>query len=173
MTNTETNTETNDTANPVVAEDIVKRDIMRELPCKLTDEQLLEVAINKAEAEAALEELESDFKDVKEEWSVRIAQSEKRIAEMGAELRTKEQKRVIKCYERFVAGTIEVVRSDTKEVVERRAANLSEAQRALPATDAKADAAKVQRDNGVAENDEGDVVPPEGDGKRNGKNKRK
>jgi hypothetical protein len=29
---------------------------------------------------------------------------------MGAELRTREQKRVIKCYERFVSGTIEVVR---------------------------------------------------------------
>jgi hypothetical protein len=36
-----------------------------------------------------------------------------------------------------------------------------------------ADAATTQRDSGVEEDDEGDVVAPAGDGKKNGKAKRK
>lgn len=179
--NTENTTNENETTTPpAVVEDIIKRDIMRELPCKLTDDSLLKVAIKKAEAEAELEEMRDDFKDVKDDWGTRISDAEKRIAEMGAQLRTKEERRVIKCYERFVSGTIEVVRDDTKQVIDRRAASLAEAQRSLPSRTKAEDneqaeaaaAAKAQRDNGVEEDDEGDVVPPAGDGKRGRKGKK-
>lgn len=185
--NTSIETATTDASVTTIAtvaptEDIIKRDIMRELPCKLDGEALLDIAIAKSEAEAKLEELQSDFSDAKDEWKARLEEVEKRIAVMGAELRLKEQKRVISCYERFVSGTVEVVRADTKEVVERRAANLFEASRSstrsksdeeAESAKASADAAKTQRDANVEEDDEGDVVAPEGDGKRNGKGKRK
>lgn len=180
--NTETSNENQNTA-PVTsiapAEDVVKRGIKRELPCKLTDQQELDIARRKAQAEAELEELQDDFNDVKEEWKTRLDEVEKRIAVMGAELRSGEQKRVIDCYERFVNGTIETVRSDNGMVIDRRAASLADTQRALPGTvkdeaaAQAADAAKAQRDSNVEEDEEGDVVAPAGDGKKNGKGKRK
>lgn len=164
-------------ANTSAAEDILKRGIKRELPCKLTDQEELEIARRKAAAEAELEEVQADFDDAKNEWKGRIEEVEKRIALMGAELRTGEQKRVIDCYERFVAGTIETVRSDNGMVIDRRAASLADTQRALPNVvreeqAQQADAAKTQRDANVEEDEEGDVVAPAGDGKKS-KGKRK
>lgn len=181
--NTETSNENTNAAPVAPAEDIVKRGIKRELPCKLTDHEELEIARRKATAEAELEELLEDFKDAKDEWGTRIDEVEKRIAIMGAELRTGEQKRVIECYERFKAGTIEVVRTDNGMVIDRRAASLGDTQRALPKVADEptpatsddegeaqaADAARTQRDAGVEEDDDGDVVAPAGDGKKNGK----
>jgi NifB/MoaA-like Fe-S oxidoreductase len=180
------NTETQNTvaavANISTTEDIVKRGIKRELPCKLTDQEELEIARRKASAEAELEEVQADFDDAKNEWKSRLEEVEKRIALMGAELRTGEQKRVIDCYERFVAGTIETVRTDNGMVIDRRAASLADTQRALPTVgrdeareeqEQAADAAKTQRDANVEEDDEGDVVAPAGEPKKNGRAKRK
>lgn len=172
---------------------IIATDIKRELPCKLDEQQLLEVAIDKAKAEAELDEIKDDFRDVKEQWNERIEEVEKRISQMGAELRTRERKRVVLCHERVVAETrmVEVVREDTLEVVDRRPANLFEAGKVLPQTkhldkddqhpddppdvdDAlAAAAAETQRAANVEETEDGDVVPPEGDGKRAKKSKRK
>ncbi len=160
-------------------QDIVNRDIKRELAVKLTNEDLLEIAIEKAQLEAQLEELETDFGDAKKEWAKRMEDVEKRIAVKGHELRSKEQKRVVDCFERFRAGLIETIRTDTYEVVETRAANLFEAAKAsgktLPTGEpaevdpdelAQRDAAKAQKDVGVAEDENGDVIPVEDDGSK-------
>ena len=176
---------------------ITATDIKRELPCKLTDTDLLEIAIDKAKAEGELDQIQDQFADVKREWGKRIEESEKRIAAMGSELRTRERKRVVICHERVVIATrmVEVVREDTYEVVDRRAANLFEAGKALPPTkhlDEKPeapskevdealaaaqaetrDAAQNQKATNVEETEDGDVTVPEGDGKRKSKKKAK
>jgi hypothetical protein len=176
---------------------IIATDIKRELPCKLTDAELLELAIAKTKTEAELDELRDEFRDVKSTWSDRIDDVEKRIAHMGSELRAGERKAVVICHERIDLATrmVEVVREDTLDVVDRRAANLFEAGKVLPhakrlddsppgeeppgVDDALAaaaaegrDAAATQKSVNVEENDEGDVVPPEGDGKRAKKSKK-
>jgi hypothetical protein len=160
--------------------DVIRDGIKLELPVRLTDAERLAIAEAKAEAESKLDDHRANLADIKREWGKREEEIEKRIAVMGAELRTREQKRVVVCYERWKAGQVEVVRRDldprdTASVVERRAANLAEAQRVMPDAepvaggDVLAQAAQMQRDAGVAENDEGDVVPiAEGDKKRRG-----
>ena len=181
----ETQQQTNNEQHKVTA-----TDIKRELPCKLTDSDLLEVAIDKAKAEGELDQIQDEFADVKRDWGKRIEECEKRIAQMGSELRLRERKRVVICHERVVLATrmVEVVREDTFEVVDRRAANLFEAGKVLPQTkridDKSAEdppevddalaaaAAETMKAAGVEETEDGDVVPPEGDGKKT-KNKRK
>jgi len=85
----------------------------------------------------------------------------KRIVDMGAALRERQERRVVVCYERWAHGQIEVVRRDidprdTASIVDRRPATIEESQRAIagltgappsPATDAqpKEPAAKQTR----------------------------
>lgn len=119
-----------------MTEDIHRRGIERELPCKLTNTDLLEVAISKAKAEAFLEEQEAKFEDVKREWSTSLKEIEKRISTMGSELRTRERRQPVECYERWRDGaTLEIVRSDTHEVIDVRTATLRDKQPNLPETD--------------------------------------
>lgn len=139
-----------------MTEDIHRRGIERELPCKLSNSQLLEIAISKANLEAHLEELEAKFEDVKREWTTQMKDVEKRISTMSGELRTREQRRVIECYERWRDGaTLEIVRTDTGEVIDVRVATLRDKQPNLPATDDEpAAAADVQ--TGFPEDDDED-----------------
>lgn len=152
--------------------DVLKKGIKRELPVRLTDIERLEIAEAKAKLEAELDEHRAEESDRRREASEREKEIEKRIAVMGAELRTREQRRVVICYERWEAGQVVIVRQDVdpvdaESVVERRAANLAEAQKVMPGAgqpakngDVLAEAAKMQRDAGIEEDDAGDVVPP-------------
>lgn len=141
------------------AEDIVKDNITRELACELNDRDVLTIARAKAKAEAELEELQEEIDDERTAQKARLEAVEKRIEIMGAEIRTGEQRRPVPCYERFVSGMIEVVRKDTSEVIDRRAASLVEAQKVMPMTDAPADDASTleqaaHKQRGFAEDDD-------------------
>lgn len=182
--NTEENTETTTTEAPPVTSKIIARNIKRELPSRLTDVQLLEVATNKADLEAELEETQDQFADNKREWSKRLEDIEKRIDHLGGEIRSRSRKSVVICHDRVDAITrmVETVREDTGEIVDRRVANLFEASQVMPQTQhTKGDAiaapgdeddegvdtsladaaAETQRAAGIEENDEGDVVVPD------------
>lgn len=171
---------------------IITRDIKRDLPCRLSDPQLVEVATDLAKVEVELNDVTDQFGDVKRDWNKRIEDIEKRKEHFSAQLLTRSRKSVVICHERVDAITrmVEVVREDTGEVVDRRVANLFEASKVLPATthiggddiaapgddDAKdeeleaaqAESTAAQRAANVEENDEGDVVPPEGEPKKKG-----
>lgn len=165
--------------------DVIREGIKRELPVRLTDAERLEIAEAKALAEAQLDEHSAEEADRRREATKRAEEIEKRIAVMGAELRTREQRRVVLCYERWKAGQVEVVRRDLDprdplSVVERRAANLAEAQRAIPdpdkldgGEDVLTQAARMQRDAGVHEDEDGDVVVPDAPAKGKRRSKRK
>lgn len=151
---------------------ITRKKIMLELPCPISDHELLNIARDKARHELELDEIAADFADVKRDWNGRVEAKEKHIAQLGAVIRTGEQKRPIACFERYVddgehKGKVETVRSDTQEVVERRVADLLEARNATPDAeppgdeDVLAQAARMQRAAGVEENEDGDVVVPE------------
>lgn len=177
------NTET--TAN-TVEKKIITKNIQRELSCKLTDAQLLEKATKKADLEAELESIEEQFSDVKGDWNKRIADQEKRIHALGTEIRERASRMPVTCHERFDSErkVIEIVREDTNEVVDTRYPNLFEANQhgpkvehvagdevAAPGDDASEDdaleaaqaeanaAAQNQQDQGIEENEDGDVVP--------------
>jgi hypothetical protein len=163
----------------VTAENIIKTKIKLELPCPLSERELLDRARQKSAAELELEQLEQAFADVKKQWATRLEIVEKKIGGLGRVIRDEAEQRVIECYERYVsdgahAGQVETVRTDTSTVVERRAANLLESRGAnVPESPEQADAARTQRDAGVEEDDEGDVVAPAGDGKRKPKSRKR
>lgn len=154
-----------------MTEDIHRTGIERELPCKLTNEQLLETAISKANAEAHRDELEAKLEDLKREKTTEIKEVEKRIDAMGAELRTRERKQLVECYERWRDGaTLEIVRSDTREVIDVRVATARDKQQPLPSGDEPADAAAQ---TGFPEDDEDDADDEEPAPKSKGKRSRK
>jgi hypothetical protein len=163
----------------VNTEDIHRTDIKRELPCRLSPDEMLDIAVRKSKLEGELEELEEEFSEEKRSWNKRLEELEGRIGVMRSELRTGEQRRVVTCFERWRGQLIEIVRDDTGEVVDTRASTLRDTQQTIPGTgdagddEQQADAARTQRAAGVEEDEEGDVVPPEssGSGKR-GKKKR-
>jgi hypothetical protein len=182
--NTEETTEATDNTPPPSPHKITARNIKRELPCKLTDAQLLEVATVKADLEAELDELQDQFADVKRDWGKRLEETEKRIDHLGGELRARARKSVVICHDRIDAVTrmVETIREDTGEVVDRRVANLFEAGQVLPQTQhTKGDeiaapgdedddsvddslaaaAADAQRAAGIEETEDGDVVARE------------
>lgn len=179
-------------------EDITTDDIKLELPCKLAPHELFDIAIRKTETELELEAEEARLDDIKAEFGDRMKGLEKKIAIMREQLHSREERRLVDCYERFVANTIERVRKDTREVFDRRAATMLDNQRRLPAVGSEPksksklavvpddgvpiDAPKEAHFNpvmtpeqaaNVEVSDDGDVVVPEGDGKRKRKSKSK
>lgn len=142
--------------------------IKRELPVKLSFEDMLDVAINKSKLEDEVEKKETDFGLVKDKHKTELGELEAKIAVLREHLRNGERRTVVECFERWKGNLLELVRTDTGDVVETRTATLKDTQADLPAmAAAQADAAKTQADAGVAEED-GDVVPIEG-----GKQKRR
>lgn len=143
-----------------MTKEIHRTGIERELPCKLTTPELLEIAISKANAEEYLEEQQAKLEDLKREHGNAIKETEKNIARMGQELRTREQRRPVECFERWRdGGTLEVVRSDTGEVIDVRVATLRDKQGELPTDSEPAPATDAQ--TGFDEDDEDEEKPAE------------
>lgn len=158
-------------------QEIHRTGLQRELPCKLKQHEWLEIAVKKSRLEDELEEVKEQFDQVKEQWKKRITEIEDRIAVHRVELRTGEQKRVVECFERWKGQVIEIVRDDTGEVIDSRTASLRDTQQQIPGTEedeaAQADAAATQRSAGVAEDEDGDVIPIESNGSGRPKKKKK
>lgn len=118
---------------------IVRRNVKRDLYCKLTDEEQLRIAKTRATKEAECDELSDDLARETKKRKEQIGELEDQIAKMGRELRTGEQERTIPCDEVFRiidgAGWIAVIRKDTLAEVERRPATAHESQRYLPGID--------------------------------------
>ena len=139
----------------------IHRQFEKELPVKLGGKELLEVAISKANAEAELEQEQAKFEDVKREWGAKLKNVEKRIATMGTELRTREQRRMVPCYERWRDGaTLEIVRGDTGEVIDVRTATMKDKQPNLPETTGEP-AAATEVQTGFPEDEEDDAAGDE------------
>lgn len=105
--------------------DVVCDGILRDLPVPLSDAERLAIADAKAAAEAELAAIRT-----------RAAEQRRRIASMTSELRERQQRRVVPCYERWVRGQIEVVRRDVDprdpaSVIDRRPATTEESQRLI------------------------------------------
>jgi hypothetical protein len=151
---------------------IVRRNIKRELYCKLTDEEQLRIAKTRSVKEAELEELEGDLDREKKKRKEQIDELGDEVKKMGRELRTGEQERTVACDEvfRMIDGTgfIVVVRKDTYAEVERRPANAHESQRYLPGVDGPGatgllDQANAARSAQPANDDASDVPGDETD----------
>ena len=122
--------------------DVIRPEVLRELPVQLTDQERLQIAEYKAAAEQELEALSKRAAEVRREHVERMKDLERRIAEMGVQVKDRKQSRVVICYERWADGEIEIVRRDIdprdpSSVIDRRSATIEEAQRALTGVDAE------------------------------------
>jgi hypothetical protein len=119
-------------SDPNVTTDILRKNIQRELPCPLTNDERLQRAIEASKRRAARGELEATLDAAKEAAKKAIADDEAALERLDNAVRDGREKRLIACYERFRSGTVELVRDDNGEIVETRAATMAEAQRQLP-----------------------------------------
>jgi hypothetical protein len=154
----------------IAKDDVIRRNILREQPCKLTDEEFARVARQRALKEAERDELEEDLAREKKKRQDQIDDLEDEIGKMGQELRTGYQDRTVKCIEVFRKGAdgvgyVHLLRTDTWAEVERRAANAHETQRHLKGVDEQPgtggvleEARKRQRS---AQSEASDVPPTE------------
>lgn len=120
-----------------IDQDIVRRGIKRELPCKLSDEEFTRIAKQRALKELEVAQLEADLAKEKKKRQDQIDDMADEVAKMGRELATGEQDRTVTCDEVFVkaddgTGWIHMLRRDTDDEVERRPATAHETQRYLP-----------------------------------------
>ncbi len=121
-------------------EDVVRRNVKRELPCRLDDNELLRIARQRATKEAERDQLEADLAKEKKKRLDQITELEDEIKKAGRELHTGEQDRTVPCndvFKRALDGTgwIHTIRLDTFDEVERRPATAHETQRYLPTVD--------------------------------------
>ncbi len=150
--------------------DYVTKNRPMTLPVALESLEIAELARERAKQETKLAEIEQKATDVKAEWKEKIEMQERIIATLSEDIAREKQDRVILVHEIFANGQVKTIREDNGIVVATRAATSQESQRYLPAMEGPGggllDAArKAQKDNASEENDEGDVVPSEGDEK--------
>jgi hypothetical protein len=151
---------------------IVRRNVKRELPCKLTDEEFMRISKQRVTREAEQTQLESDLAVEKKKRQDQIDEIDDEIQKMRRELHTGFQDRTVPCDEVFRkledgTGWIFVIRKDTMTEVDRRPATAHETQRYLPGVDGpgaglldKAAAAqKRERTAAAAPESDGSDVP--------------
>lgn len=156
-------------------DDVVRRGIKRELPCKMTDEEFTRVARQRATKEAEIAQLESDLAREKKKRQDQIDEISDEVSKMGRELHTGEQERTVPCNDIFRragdgTGWIHTIRLDTFDEVERRPATAHETQRYLPSVGDAVGGSLIDQANAAqsprsAQDDTNDVPDGKGDGK--------
>lgn len=122
-------------------EDVVRRGIKRDLPCRLTEPEFMRISKQRVAKEAELAQLQADMARETKKRKDQIEEVQNEIAKMGRELHTEHQDRIVPCNDVFrrdpVDGTgwIHTIRLDTFEEVERKPATAHETQRYLPSID--------------------------------------
>lgn len=135
---TQTTENTNTTPPPAAAnDDVIRRGIKRVLPCKLTEDEFVEIAKKRVGREALLKQCEADLAREQKKRKDQIAELEDEIGTMGRQLHTESEDRTVLCNEVFRraengTGYVHTIRLDTNEEVETRPATVSETQRYLP-----------------------------------------
>lgn len=156
-------------------EDVVRRNIKRELPCKLTEEEFTRISRQRVAKEAELEQLEADLSKEKKRRQDQIDEVSDAVIKMGRELHREEQERTVPCNEYFRraedgTGWIHTIRMDTYDEVERRPASAHETQRYLPSIDGPSGSGLLDQANAAQRSAqdapptvETSDVPPDGD----------
>lgn len=120
--------------------DIVRSGIKRELPCKLTEEEMLRIMKVRVAKEAEMDKLVAEAKLDAERRKAQIKDLEDEVRTMRVELHTEHQDRTVTCDEMFErddkgVGWIVTVRRDIHAEVERRPATAHELTRHIPGTE--------------------------------------
>lgn len=112
----------------------LSRTVVRSLPCKLTDEELLKKGTELATAVQDIATEEGRQADIKASMKAKLAEIEARRTQLAIAVSRKEEHRDVEVdiFHDFQRGVVEDVRRDTGEVVSRRVMSESERQQNLP-----------------------------------------
>lgn len=145
-------------------DDVVRRNVKRELACKLTVEDELRISKTMVVKKRELRELEADLAREKKKRQEQIDDLEDEVRRMEADLDRGAEDRTVPCNDVFRraedgTGWIVTVRLDTFDEVERRAASAHETQRYLPSMDGSGILDEAARRQRSAQDDEPSDVP--------------
>lgn len=121
-------------------DDVVRRNVKRELACKLTTEDEIRISKTMVMKKRELRVLETDLETEKKKRKDQIDDLADEVARMESDLDRGAEDRTVPCNDVFRRGDdgtgwIHTIRLDTHEVVERKAASAHETQRYLPNVD--------------------------------------
>lgn len=110
--------------------------ITRNLPCRLSDDELRQRGDALAETCQELHAEEQRQTDVKAQMKARMTELEAKQTRLSIVISRREEYRDVPCdqFGDTVRGTVDIVRRDTAEVVETRPMTDSERQQSLPMT---------------------------------------
>ena len=109
------------------------KSVKRELEVKLSESEVLKRLEELLDASQARDALRSLKSEQTSNINAEIKLAEQRVRDLNAALRNKKEKREVDCIERmvFATNTVEIIRTDTNEIVEKRAMTPDERQPAL------------------------------------------
>lgn len=149
------------------------RKVQREVPVKLTETELAQVAREIGRLDQERKAMEAQAKVANDQWKDRIRGVDARIADLATKAHEGQEARMVDCLEVFDyrLGEVRVHRADTEERLEVRPMTADERQPSLPAPGMEAKAKKAKKAEEPANaNDAGatssaDPDAPPGDGK--------
>jgi len=112
--------------------DIIKRNLKRELPCALDDDEVLIHARAATKKRAELRVIEAEIAEERKKQKERVAGVEKEIARLDAIVESGKERRIVVCHEKWANGAVHLVREDTGEVVDTRQATAADRNLVVP-----------------------------------------
>lgn len=113
---------------------VTLKEVTRNLPCRLTDAELLVRADDLSVAVQEITAEENRQTDVKAQMKARLTELDSRKTRLAITVGRKEEYRDIRCElsADLQAGTVTTIRTDTGEAMETRPMSESERQQSLP-----------------------------------------
>lgn len=127
---------------------VVRKEIGKILPVKLTDKELLAAGREAADSQEELRDVEGQAKAASDEYKGKMKAITGRIVRLASLVRAGYEHREVACEQVFdyEAGTLKVTRLDTREIVERRPLRSDERQMVLAVDEDARIAAEIQKE---------------------------
>lgn len=113
---------------------VLLKSLTRNLPCRLTDDELRQRGDSLAEVVQELHAEDDRQADVKAQMKARLTELEAKQTRYAIVISRREEYRDVECdlFADTVRGTVDIVRRDTGDTIETRPITEDERQRALP-----------------------------------------
>ena len=127
--------------------------LIEELECTLSDAEISARAGLVATKHIGIAVLKLKKKQAADQFAAQIKMAEQDVNDLCDAINRKTERRQVECVETFDfrLGEVRIVRSDTKEIVERRAMTASERQVPLPEVEKKSDPEDPQQATDIAD----------------------
>lgn len=148
---------------PYQEQDVLRRNIKRQLPVKITDDYALAMSRQRTVVEGQLDEEVAEFAQAKDDHKAKVIKLEDEIKRLRSIIRSNHEDRPVLCVEVYRreegnGGFVDTYRTDTGERIEERSITIAEAQRLLPGVEGVAPSGGpiLDRVGSAQDNDEDD-----------------